>query len=128
MINLLILLAGALILGLSLFIGVILPLGRQVPAGRSARAAGAAGARRARPARRGHRSVHPRRRPVLPFVEVPAERQRRDQLRLGPARDAQPGLHIVIPIVHHVAIIDTRVQPHQFQEIDAASSEYQTVR
>ncbi|MEO8437465.1 MAG: SPFH domain-containing protein, partial [Chloroflexota bacterium] len=27
-----------------------------------------------------------------------------------------------------VAIIDTRVQPHQFQEIDAASAEYQTVK
>ena len=38
----------------------------------------------------------------------------------------EPGLHIVIPIVQRVAIIDTRVQPHQFQEIDAASAEYQT--
>lgn len=40
----------------------------------------------------------------------------------------EPGLHVVIPIVQHVAIIDTRVQPHQFQEIDAASAEYQTVK
>ena len=40
----------------------------------------------------------------------------------------EPGLHIVVPIVQHVAIIDTRVQPHQFQEIDAASAEYQTVK
>ena len=40
----------------------------------------------------------------------------------------EPGLHIVTPIVQHVAIIDTRVQPHEFQEIDAASAEYQTVK
>ena len=39
-----------------------------------------------------------------------------------------PGLHIVIPIVQQVVNVDTRVQPHQFQEIDAASKELQTVR
>jgi regulator of protease activity HflC (stomatin/prohibitin superfamily) len=40
----------------------------------------------------------------------------------------QPGLHAVIPIVQQVVNVDTRVQPHQFQEIDAASRELQTVR
>src|SRR6266508_4573118 len=40
----------------------------------------------------------------------------------------QPGLHGVIPIVQQVVNVDTRVQPHQFQEIDAASRELQTVR
>jgi regulator of protease activity HflC (stomatin/prohibitin superfamily) len=39
-----------------------------------------------------------------------------------------PGLHVVIPIVQQVVNVDTRVQPHQFQEIDAASKELQTVR
>ena len=34
---------------------------------------------------------------------------------------------MVIPIVQQVVNVDTRVQPHQFQEIDAASKEYQTV-
>src|SRR6266511_2336623 len=40
----------------------------------------------------------------------------------------QPGLHGVIPIVQQVVNVDTRVQPHQYQEIDAASRELQTVR
>ncbi|HEX7471709.1 MAG TPA: prohibitin family protein [Candidatus Limnocylindrales bacterium] len=40
----------------------------------------------------------------------------------------EPGLHAVIPIVQSVVNVDTRVQPHQFQEIDAASKELQTVR
>jgi len=39
-----------------------------------------------------------------------------------------PGLHIVVPVVQQVVNVDTRVQPHQFQEIDAASKELQTVR
>src|SRR5262245_47623278 len=40
----------------------------------------------------------------------------------------EPGLHIVIPIYQRVTNVDTRVQPHQFQEIDAASKELQTVK
>ncbi|TMD33154.1 MAG: prohibitin family protein [Chloroflexi bacterium] len=40
----------------------------------------------------------------------------------------QPGLHAIIPVVQQVVNVDTRVQPHQFQEIDAASRELQTVR
>jgi regulator of protease activity HflC (stomatin/prohibitin superfamily) len=39
-----------------------------------------------------------------------------------------PGLHVVTPVVQQVVNVDTRVQPHQFQEIDAASRELQTVR
>ena len=33
-----------------------------------------------------------------------------------------------MPIVQHVTNVDTRVQPHQFEEIDAASKELQTVK
>src|SRR5919206_354028 len=40
----------------------------------------------------------------------------------------EPGLHVVAPVIQHVTTVDTRVQPHQFQEIDAASAEYQTVK
>ena len=64
-----------------------------------------------------------------PFVEVPAGNVG-VVTNFGSVQPGtlEPGLHIVIPIVQRVAIIDTRVQPHQFQEIDAASAEYQTVR
>ena len=40
----------------------------------------------------------------------------------------EPGLHFVIPIYQRVTNVETRVQPHTFQEIDAASKELQTVR
>lgn len=40
----------------------------------------------------------------------------------------QPGLHIRLPFVNSVHMITTRVQAHQFSEIEAASSEYQTVK
>jgi regulator of protease activity HflC (stomatin/prohibitin superfamily) len=129
MINLLILLAGLVILIVSVVLGIVLPLGRAAPA------PGRAGA----PVPKAH---------VLrgivgafigglilvagvsaPFVEVPAGNvgvvTNFGSVQAG---TLEPGLHIVIPIVQHVAIIDTRVQPHQFQEIDAASSEYQTVK
>src|SRR6188768_2743240 len=64
-----------------------------------------------------------------PFVEVPAGNVG-VVTNFGSVQPGtlEPGLHIVIPIVQHVAIIDTWVQPHQFQEIDAASAEYQTVK
>lgn len=39
-----------------------------------------------------------------------------------------PGLHFRLPFVNVVHTITTRVQPHPFSEIDAASSEYQSVR
>src|SRR4029079_2688506 len=40
----------------------------------------------------------------------------------------EPGLHIVVPIYQRGTNVDTRVQPHEFQEIDAASRELQTVK
>ena len=64
-----------------------------------------------------------------PFVEVPAGNvgvvTNFGQVQSG---TLEPGLHIVVPVVQHVTTVDTRVQPHQFQEIDAASAEYQTVK
>lgn len=39
-----------------------------------------------------------------------------------------PGIHFRLPIVNNVHLIDTRVQPHEFKEIDAASAEYQSVK
>ena len=127
MINVLILLAGVIVLGVSLAIGILLPLGRVTP--------GRPGAAIPR--------AHVFRGIVgvvigafilvaglsAPFVEVPAGNvgvvTNFGSVQAG---TLEPGLHIVIPIVQHVAIIDTRVQPHQFQEIDAASAEYQTVK
>jgi len=40
----------------------------------------------------------------------------------------QPGFHFVIPIAQKIVQIDTRVLPHEFKEIDAASKELQTVK
>ncbi len=64
-----------------------------------------------------------------PFVEVPAGSvgvvMNFGQVQPG---TLEPGLHVVMPVVQSVQTVDTRVQPHQFQEIDAASREYQTVR
>lgn len=39
-----------------------------------------------------------------------------------------PGMHFRLPFVNSAHMITTRVQPHNFQEINAASSEYQTVK
>jgi regulator of protease activity HflC (stomatin/prohibitin superfamily) len=128
MINLLILLAGLVVLVVSLALGILVPLGRATPAGRGAP-----------PVPRAHilRGVVGAAIGIFilvagasaPFVEVPAGNvgvvTNFGSVQAG---TLEPGLHIVIPIVQHVAIIDTRVQPHQFQEIDAASSEYQTVK
>jgi len=125
MINILILLAGIIVLALSLGLGIVMPIERV----------------RSRPASvpRAH---------VLkgaigaaigllilvvglsgPFVEVPAGNVG-VVTNFGSVQSGtlEPGLHVVVPIVQHVVIIDTRVQPHQFQEIDAASAEYQTVK
>ena len=38
------------------------------------------------------------------------------------------GLNILIPVAEQVIIVDVRVQPHNFREIDASSQEYQTVK
>lgn len=127
MINLLILLAGAVILGLSVFLGIILPVGRATPQ------------RGGPPVPRAHvaRGVIGSAIGILivvvglsqPFVEVPAGNvgvvTNFGSVQAG---TLEPGLHIVLPIIQRVATIDTRVQPHQFQEIDAASAEYQTVK
>ncbi len=135
MLNGLILFAGIVILIASLAYGLVLPI-----------------ARSAADVRSGSRNVSPGAGPgkkhlagtvagsivgaVLitigiagPFVEVPAGNVG-VVMNFGSVQEGtlQPGLHIVTPIVQSVALVDTRVQPHQFQEIDAASSEYQTVK
>jgi prohibitin 2 len=127
MINAIILVAGLALMGLSLVFGIVLPLSRATP---------------------GKGNMPVPRTHVLrgivgtivgglivvvgasaPFVEVPAGNvgvvTNFGSVQTG---TLAPGLHIVMPVVQHVAIIDTRVQPHQFQEIDAASAEYQTVK
>lgn len=38
-----------------------------------------------------------------------------------------PGFHLVVPLAQRINQIDTRVQPHPFKEIEAASQEMQTV-
>ena len=43
-------------------------------------------------------------------------------------RTLPAGLQVVTPIAEQVVLVDVRVQPHPFQEIDAASKEYQVVR
>jgi regulator of protease activity HflC (stomatin/prohibitin superfamily) len=138
MLNALILLLGIIILVASLGLGIMLPVAR------TAAAASPRGPRVVTPSG----SVAVKRRHVLggilgsivgavlvvvglaaPFVEVPAGNvgvvMNFGQVQVG---TLEPGLHIVTPIVQHVATVDTRVQPHQFQEIDAASKEYQTVK
>jgi regulator of protease activity HflC (stomatin/prohibitin superfamily) len=64
-----------------------------------------------------------------PFVEVPAGNVG-VVTNFGSVQTVtlEPGLHVVIPIYQHVTNVDTRVQPHEFKEIDAASKELQTVK
>jgi regulator of protease activity HflC (stomatin/prohibitin superfamily) len=128
MINLLILLAGLVILGLSVVLGIALPISRATASRTGAQPVptthvlkGVAGAIIGVLILVGGASA--------PFVEVPAGNVG-VVTNFGSVQSGTlaPGLHIVIPIVQQVAIIDTRVQPHQFQEIDAASAEYQTVK
>lgn len=40
----------------------------------------------------------------------------------------QPGFHLVLPFVQRIVQVDTRVSPHTFREIDAASQELQGVK
>jgi regulator of protease activity HflC (stomatin/prohibitin superfamily) len=130
MLNLFIILAGLVILIASMIFGIFLPLSR-----------GAATVS-------GQRIVPPPKVHLLngivggtlggivmiigfaaPFVEVPAG-------SVGVVTNfgqvqvvtLEPGLHVVVPIYQHVTNVDTRVQPHAFQEIDAASKELQTVK
>jgi prohibitin 1 len=136
MLNVLILLLGLIVLVASLGLGIVLPVARTA----------------AEASPRGGRNVSPgvpvRKRHLAggvigavigavlvvvgyaaPFVEVPAGNvgvlMNFGQVQPG---TLEPGLHVVTPIVQHVVNVDTRVQPHQFQEIDAASKEYQTVK
>src|SRR5438067_11780396 len=43
-------------------------------------------------------------------------------------RVLQPGFHVVMPFAQRIVQIDTRVQPHNFRQIDAASQELQGVK
>src|SRR5919198_945364 len=43
-------------------------------------------------------------------------------------RVLQPGFHMVIPFAQRIVQIDTRVLPHTFRQIDAASAELQGVK
>src|SRR5262245_49644117 len=38
------------------------------------------------------------------------------------------GLHVIIPFAEDVILVEVRVRPHNFREIEASSQEYQTVR
>ena len=124
MLNLLILAAGLLVLGVTAALAIVRPLLAD-PDGRgpgrrhlgAAVAGGTAGA-------------------VLlvvgisaPLVEVPAGSvgvvMTWGQVQEG---TLEPGLRVVVPVMQHVALVDTRVQPHTFNEIEAASAEYQAVR
>jgi len=135
MLNVLILLLGVIILVASVAFGMVIPVARTTAeaAGRGPRNVSAA------PVGKKHMAggiVGAVIGAVLivigfaaPFVEVPAGNVG-VLMNFGSvqAGTLEPGLHIVTPIVQHVETVDTRVQPHQFQEIDAASKEYQTVR
>ncbi|HEY6058353.1 MAG TPA: prohibitin family protein, partial [Candidatus Limnocylindrales bacterium] len=137
MLNVLILLSGVAVLIVALALGLALPI---------ARTASAASARRY--GDHGDAAPEVPRRHVVwgllglvvavallviglaaPFVEVPAGNvgvvMNFGQVQAG---TLEPGLHVIIPIVQRIETVDTRVQPHQFQEIDAASAEYQTVK
>jgi len=131
MLNTLIVLAGFVILVGSVIFGIIVPLNRSTA-----------------PVGGGPRMINPPRLHLLngiiggtigaivliigfsgPFVEVPAGNVG-VVTNFGQVQTVtlEPGLHIVVPIYQHVTNVDTRVQPHHFQEIDAASKELQTVK
>jgi regulator of protease activity HflC (stomatin/prohibitin superfamily) len=129
MVNLFIVLAGLVILVASALFGIFLPLGRtavvvngqRLPPPRSHLARGILGCTL------GGIIV------IIgasgPFVEVPAGNVG-VVTNFGQVQTVtlEPGLHLVIPIYQRVTNVDTRVQPHEFQEIDAASKELQTVK
>ncbi len=50
--------------------------------------------------------------------------------RFGSVEDRvlSEGLNFIFPFAEKVVLVDVRVQPHNFREIDASSQEYQTVR
>ena len=129
MLNVFVVLAGVLVIIASGLFGIFLPLGRGVvdregnraPAGRTHLARGLIG---------GFIGA------VIviiglggPFVEVPAGNVG-VVTNFGQVQTVtlEPGLHLIVPIYQRVTNVDTRVQPHTFQEIDAASKELQTVK
>jgi regulator of protease activity HflC (stomatin/prohibitin superfamily) len=129
MLNLFVVLAGLVILVGSALLGIFLPLGRGAPV---------VDGRRLPPPK-----VHLLRGllgcalggiiliigAAGPFVEVPAGNVG-VLTNFGSVQGVtlEPGLHAIVPIYQRVTNVDTRVQPHQFEEIDAASKELQTVR
>ncbi len=135
MLNLFIALIGVLIIIASVGIGIVGPVSRT--AADAARGRYAAGQAPVVPARHIARGIAGAIIGIVvliiglagPFVEVPAGNvgvvTNFGQVQSG---TLEPGLHIVAPVVQRVTTVDTRVQPHQFQEIDAASAEYQTVK
>lgn len=40
----------------------------------------------------------------------------------------QPGFHLIFPMAQRIVQVETRVLPHNFKEIDAATKEYQSVK
>src|SRR3954469_25309182 len=129
MLNVFVVLAGVLVIIASGLFGIFLPLGRGVT-DREGNRAPAGGTHLARGLIGGFVGAL-----IVviglsgPFVEVPAGNVG-VVTNFGQVQTVtlEPGLHIVAPIVQRVTNVDTRVQPHQFQEIDAASKELQTVR
>jgi prohibitin 2 len=129
MLNIFVVLAGVLVIIASGLFGIFLPLGRGVT-DREGNRAPVGGTHLARGLIGGFIGA------IIvviglagPFVEVPAGNVG-VVTNFGSVQTVtlEPGLHVVVPIYQRVTNDDTRVQPHQFQEIDAASAEYQTVK
>ena len=133
MLNLFVILFGLLILVLSVGLGIVLPISRTAAAVSRGRDDRSAAVPRSHLVRGVVGSIVGFAILVIgisgPFVEVPAGNvgvaTNFGQVQVG---TLQPGLHVIVPIVQQVVNVDTRVQPHQFQEIDAASKELQTVK
>ena len=129
MLNIFVVLAGLLVIIASGLFGIFLPLGRGVT-DREGNRAPVRGTHLARGLIGGFIGA------IIvviglagPFVEVPAGNVG-VVTNFGSVQTVtlEPGLHVVVPIYQRVTNVDTRVQPHQFQEIDAASRELQTVK
>jgi regulator of protease activity HflC (stomatin/prohibitin superfamily) len=129
MLNIFVVLAGVLVIIASGLFGIFLPLGRGVT-DREGNRTPAGGTHLARGLIGGFIGAL-----IVviglagPFVEVPAGNVG-VVTNFGQVQKVtlEPGLHVVVPIYQRVTNVDTRVQPHEFQEIDAASRELQTVK
>jgi regulator of protease activity HflC (stomatin/prohibitin superfamily) len=131
MLNLFVVLAGLVILVASALFGIFLPLGRTTTVVSGQRVVAAP------PNRHLWRGIVGATIGGIimiigaagPFVEVPAGNVG-VVTNFGQVQTVtlEPGLHVVVPVYQRVTNVDTRVQPHQFQEIDAASSELQQVK